>query len=61
LRKDIYTLQQLFDACYDDEEMKSLVKQLNAKQLRYNILMEQKGIHVTDYEYRKKIMEKLCK
>ena len=61
LRKEIYSLQQLIDACYDDEEMKGLVKQLNAKQLRYNILMEQKGIHITDYEYRKKIMEKLAK
>lgn len=62
LRKDIYSLQQLINACCDDDKrLEGLVKQLNAKQLRYTILMEQKGIHVPDYEYRKKVMEKLAK
>ncbi|HQG43546.1 MAG TPA: DUF1992 domain-containing protein, partial [Spirochaetota bacterium] len=43
LRKDIYSLQQLINACCDDDKrLEGLVKQLNAKQLRYTILMEQK-------------------
>lgn len=40
LRKEIISLQTLVDCCYDEEDRKSLKRELNAKILRFNILME---------------------
>lgn len=60
LRKEIHSLHGLINACLDDDEqLKGLVKKLNAKRLRYSMLMEHRGVHIMDYDYRKKIMEKL--
>lgn len=43
LRKDMVTLQDLLLACREEEEKEKLINQLNAKKLRYRILMEDRG------------------
>ncbi len=52
LRKDIYTHYSSLSmhATMMIKRLEYLVKQLNAKQLRYTIPLEQKGIQVPDYE-----------
>ena len=43
LRKDMVTLGDLLLACRDEEEKVKLLSQLNAKKLRYRVLMEDRG------------------
>ncbi len=43
LRKDMVTLHDLLVACRDEEEKAKLLSQLNAKKLRYRVLMEDRG------------------
>ncbi len=43
LRKDMVTLHDLLVACRDEEEKAKLLGQLNAKKLRYRVLMEDRG------------------
>lgn len=43
LRKDMLTLHDLLVACRQDEEKLKLAAQLNAKKLRYRMLMEERG------------------
>ena len=61
LRKDMVTLGDLLLACRDEEEKVKLLSQLNAKKLRYRVLMEDRGWSgvgaFTDYE--EKIQRKL--
>lgn len=59
LKKEILNIQKLIDACDDDEEIKELRRQMNAKQLRYDILMENRKRGVGLSEYRSKILKKL--
>jgi hypothetical protein len=59
LRKSIHSLQELIRACCDGEEEKRLIKQLNEKQLRFNILMEKRFKRAVDPQYYARIMEKL--
>ncbi|MCX7678085.1 MAG: DUF1992 domain-containing protein [Spirochaetes bacterium] len=59
LRKEILNLQKLIEACDDDEEICKLRKEMNAKQLRYNILMESRKRSIGLSEYRSKILKKL--
>ena len=59
LKKAIVSLQDLLDACYDETEKHVLQQKMNAKTLRYNMLME-KQLHKPTYQkYHAKIMKKL--
>lgn len=59
LRKTIMTLNDLLNACSDEKERNEIRKKISEKQLRYNVIMESKGIKVVDPFYQAKIMEKL--
>lgn len=59
LRKDIITMQDLINCCYDEEEKNKLRKKLNEKLLRFNILMDSKKINCPIGFYRDKIYAKL--
>lgn len=59
LRKTIYSLTELLRACIDEEERKNIRLKLSEKQLRYNMIMEAKGLKKLDPQYHEKIMEKL--
>lgn len=43
LRKDMVTLHDLLIACREEETKLNLLTQLNAKKLRYRMLMEERG------------------
>lgn len=59
LRKSIMHLNDLLNACVDERERSEIRKKITEKQLRYNILMETKGMKVVDPYYHAKILEKL--
>ncbi|GAV24526.1 DUF1992 domain-containing protein [Carboxydothermus islandicus] len=42
LKKELVTLQNLIDCCYDEEEKRELKKKINEKILRFNLLMEKR-------------------
>jgi len=42
LKKQIVSLQKLIDCCHQDEEKQSLMKKLNQKTLRFDMLMERR-------------------
>lgn len=59
IKKDIVTLQQLIDYCYDEKEKKQLTKRLNEKILRFNMLMDQrKDVSPALSFYKEKIYNK---
>lgn len=60
LKKEIISLKNLIACCYEDEEKKLLKKKLNEKILRFNILMEKRGVKGSAVGlYRSKIYKKL--
>lgn len=59
LRKTIMHLNDLLNACADENERQEIRKKINEKQLRYNMIMESKGIKTIDPYYQAKILEKL--
>jgi hypothetical protein len=60
LRKDLLTLRNLLQACDNESEIEDLTKKINEKQLRYNLLTEQRpGSMSLNMQYHAKIMEKL--
>jgi len=59
LQKNIVTLTELLNACADAEERKNIRIKINEKQLRYNIIMEARGLKKLDPVYNDKIMDKL--
>jgi len=59
LRKEILDLQTLINACDDDEEIRELRRRMNGKQLRYDILTEQRRRGPGLSDYRAKILRKL--
>lgn len=59
LKKSIHSLQELIRTCCDAGEEERLLKQLNEKQLRFNILMEKRFKRAVDPQYYARIMEKL--
>lgn len=59
LRKGIVQLQDLLNACADEQERKVIRTKINEKLLRYNMIMESRGKRITDVEYTDKIMERL--
>lgn len=58
LRKDIITIQDLVNSCYDECEKNKLKKKLNEKILRFNILMDRKQINCNIDFYKDKIHHK---
>ncbi|GIX48935.1 MAG: DUF1992 domain-containing protein [Candidatus Tectimicrobiota bacterium] len=59
LRKEILTLQDLLNACYDEETRQELQVELNDKILRYNIMMERRVRGAAHRQYHAKILRKL--
>jgi hypothetical protein len=59
LKKSIHNLNQLIRACHESENRDRLRKELNAKQLRYNMLVERRTGRIADHAYYARIMEKL--
>lgn len=61
LRKEMVTLQDLIGACKEEGERESLARQLNAKKLRYRMLMEERGGSFSDAfaQYEDQIRRKL--
>ncbi len=59
LRKSIYNLNDLLNSCVDDEERKNIRAKISEKQLRYNMIMESRGLKKLDPQYQDKIFEKL--
>ena len=59
LRKSIMNLHQLLNTCVDENERIEIHRKINEKQLRYNVIMESRGLKTIDPYYQAKIMEKL--
>jgi hypothetical protein len=59
LKKELLTLQDLINACYDEDERHRLQHKLNEHTLRYNILMERHAHTPTQQKYIGKIRKKL--
>jgi len=59
LKKEMVSLKNLLDACYDETERQTLQQKMNEKMLRYNMMMEKQLYKPTYQQYRAKIMKKL--
>ncbi len=59
LKKGIVQISTLLNSCADEKERKELRMKLNEKQLRYNIIMESRGLRKIDPAYENKIYDKL--
>jgi hypothetical protein len=59
LKKDMVSLQQLLDACEDDVEKKHLQQKLNARTMRFNMLMEKRAQGPAYQKYQAQIMQRL--
>lgn len=59
LKKEMVTLQQLLDACYDVEERQTLRRRMNDKILRFNMMMEKRHYQPLSSRYHTKILRKL--
>lgn len=61
LRKEMVTLQDLLNACEQAGERQELARRLNAKKLRYRMLMEERGGSFSNAfaEYEDKIRRRL--
>ncbi|SHF32672.1 DnaJ family domain-containing protein [Desulforamulus putei] len=53
IKKEVVTLQKLINYCYDEDEKRRLIKKLNEKILRFNILMEKRKISSPALSYYK--------
>lgn len=58
LKKDIVTLEDLIDCCYDEQKKHQLKKKLNEKTLRFNIMMDKNKINCSSEFYKNKIYAK---
>ena len=59
LKKGIVHISNLLDSCTNENEKKELRMKLNEKQLRYNIIMESRGLRKIDPAYENKIYDRL--
>ena len=59
LKKEMVSLKNLLDACYDETERQTLQQKMNEKMLRYNMMMEKQLHKPTCRQYHAKIMKKL--
>lgn len=60
LRKEIVSLQDLINCCYEDKEKKDrLRRRLNQKLLRFNLLMEKRGKSPAMVTYEDQVYDRL--
>ncbi|MBE3585980.1 MAG: DUF1992 domain-containing protein [Thermoanaerobacter sp.] len=59
LHREIMSLKKLIDFCYQEEERQDLTRKLNEKILRFNLLMERRGMKAAVNFYKEKIYRKL--
>ncbi len=60
LEKEIVSLKKLIACCYEEGEEKAVLKKkLNEKILRFNMLMEKRGINPALRYYKERVYEKL--
>jgi hypothetical protein len=59
LNKEILSMQKLIDLCQDEDERNRLAKRMNAKQLRYSIMMEKHSGSLREQTYQTKVLKKL--
>src|SRR5262249_5593940 len=67
LKKEIVTLKNLLDACYDETEKGAIQQKMNEKMLRYNMMMEKQqgrrwggtGSAPSLRSYRQRVLAKL--
>ena len=59
LKKEMVSLQDLLAACEDDYEKKRLQRQLNAKLMRFNMMMEKRGQSAAYNRYQSQIIRRL--
>lgn len=58
LRKEIVSLQNLINCCHEPDERKTLEKKLTQKVLRFDLLMEKRGLNSALGTYKGKIYRK---
>lgn len=61
LRKEMVTVEALIDACRDPEERTRLRNDLDARTLRYRVLMERRRPRAEPPEYRGRLLAKLAR
>ncbi len=59
LDKEIVNLRRLINCCFDDEEREVLTRKLNEKVLRFNMLLEKRGMNASMRVYKERIYKKL--
>lgn len=59
LEKEIVSLRRLLNCCFDDQERDTLTRKLNEKMLRFNMLLEKRGMTNTMRMYKERIYKKL--
>ncbi|UMZ72629.1 DnaJ family domain-containing protein [Natranaerofaba carboxydovora] len=60
LKKDMVNLEKLIESCHDEEEKETYRKRLNEKTLRFNFMLEKRGIKKSVLKaYKKKIRSNL--
>lgn len=59
LKKDMVTLRELLTACEDDYEKKHLQRQLSAKLMQFNMMMEKRGASSAYSSYESQIIRRL--
>lgn len=58
LRKEIVSLQSLINCCHEPDEKSAFKKKLTQKVLRFEILMEKRGLNMALGAYKSRIYEK---
>ena len=61
LRREVVSLQGLLDACRDEEERQAVRRRLTFRQLRYDMLMEQRGRSSAWLQYETAVEERLAR
>ncbi|MGB9802270.1 DUF1992 domain-containing protein [Desulfofundulus sp.] len=59
LHKEIMSLKKLINFCYCEEEKEEMTRKLNEKILRFNLLMERRGMNAAVSYYKDRIYRKL--
>jgi len=60
VEKEITSLKTLMNSCYDESERQEFIKELNAKMIRLNIMLEKRHLRGRALiQYRGKILDRL--
>ena len=59
LRKEIHSLEEMLQECENLNEEKEVKRELNQKELRYNLLMERRGRTPAHRKYENQIIRKI--